>query len=78
MTQAMKLLERQRGAKFDQICELYREQLGYRELKELSDAERQQIVEEAEELTENWDDAALTNWDLEPKGKATKAFVRIP
>jgi hypothetical protein len=60
------------GAKFDQICELIWEKVGYGELKELSADERQQVVEEAEELIENWDLAVFEDWDLEPKGRLQK------
>jgi hypothetical protein len=57
-------LQAKRATKFDQICELVRKQLGYKSLDKLSDQEHQQVIEEAEELAENWDEASLEDWNL--------------
>ncbi len=60
-------LQAKGAVKFDQICELIRKQLGYKSLDKLSDEERQQVVEEAEELAENWDKALFENWGLQAR-----------
>jgi hypothetical protein len=71
----LKKLQAEHGAKFDQICELVRKRLGYRKLSKLSDEERRQVVEEAEELTENWDRAVVEDRELQAKTKLQKLLA---
>jgi hypothetical protein len=56
-------------AKFDEICAVVAAHYGYDpNPAKLSDTQREQIADEVEELTENWDMAiSLDDWDLEPK-----------
>jgi hypothetical protein len=62
-------LHRAHVAKFDELCTLYASHLGYSSNPtELSDEQWEQIAEEVEELTENWDEApCFDDWDLKPK-----------
>jgi hypothetical protein len=55
-------------AKFDEICNLVARHLGYGDFSRVvSEAERRTVIEEAQELTENWDEATFDGWDLAPK-----------
>jgi hypothetical protein len=66
MSAALKALYQAYVRKFDEICAFLARRCGYNpDPAKLSDERRQAIVEEVEELIENWSEAALENWDLE-------------
>ena len=58
-------LHRAHVAKFDELCTLYASHLGYSSNPtKLSDEQREQIAEDVEELTENWDEApCFDDWE---------------
>jgi hypothetical protein len=57
-------LRRQRDAKFDEIVSCLRREL-YADVSFSQEADRQRLLEEAEELTDKWADAEANNRPLE-------------
>ena len=56
----LKKLYRQRDAKFDEVVSCLRREL-YPEISPFPEADRKQLIDEAEELTDNWAGAEAEN-----------------
>jgi hypothetical protein len=56
---ALATLELRLSRKFDEIAEMISTDIGYGPLAALTEAQRQQVYEDAEEATESWDEADI-------------------
>lgn len=63
-------LHEQHAKKFDEICDFVADKLGYGPKDTLSEEQKARVVEEAEELTERWDEDVETSEDPEQWKKA--------
>jgi hypothetical protein len=52
----LKMLYAQKAKKFDEICALVARELGYGELPTMSDEDRNQVEDEAEQYVKQWEE----------------------